>query len=150
MGYKPGIFKVLLWSIMAKVMVVVIAFGLVTATLCPEGTAQTWGRSKKEKKKEDPRITEAELQSQVMGFADRFAVIMVQAFEDFMRNAPSRKALLYAQDDMTYCVASAFTIAAAPNPQVAMLDMAALGHTGQNGLRGTLACEVGQTDRIDN
>lgn len=118
-------------SMMTKGLVVVIAFGLGTVTLFPEVTAQDWSRSKKEKKKEEPRITEAELQSQVMGFADRFAVIMTQAFEDFMMNAPNRKALVYAQDDMTYSVASAFTIAAAPNPEVAMLDMAVLATLGR-------------------
>jgi hypothetical protein len=100
-------------------------------TLFPEVTAQDWSRSKKEKKKEDPRITEAELQSQVMGFADRFAVILSQSFEDFKKNAPSPKAQLTAHDDLAYSMASVFTIAANPNPQVAMLDMAALATMGR-------------------
>jgi hypothetical protein len=131
MDYKPSILKLFLRSMMTKGLVVVIAFGLSTVTLFPEVTAQDWSRSKKEKKKQEPRMTEAQLQSQVMSFADRFAVIMTQAFEDFMRNAPNRKALNYAQDDMTYSVASAFTIAAAPNPQVALLDMAVLATLGK-------------------
>jgi hypothetical protein len=112
-------------------MVFIIAFGLGTVTLSSEVTAQTWSRSKKEKKKEDPRITEAELQSQVMGFADRFAVILSQSFEDFKKNAPSPEAQLTAHDDLTYSMASVFTIAAGPNPQVAMLDMAALATMGR-------------------
>jgi hypothetical protein len=116
---------------MTKGLVVVIGFGLGTLTLFPEVTAQDWSRSKKEKKKEDPRITEAELQSQVMGFADRFAVILSQSFEDFKKNAPSPKAQLTAHDDLAYSMASVFTIAANPNPQVAMLDMAALATMGR-------------------
>lgn len=131
MGYKPGILMLFLSSITTKVMVVVIAFGLGTVTLSPEVTAQIWSGSKKEKKKEEPRITEAELQSQVMGFADRFAVIMSQSFEDFKMNAPSPNAQLIAHDDLTYSMASVFTIAAGPNPEVALLDMAVLATLGR-------------------
>ena len=36
----------------------------------------------KKKKEESYVMTEAELQSRVMGFADRFAAILAQAFED--------------------------------------------------------------------
>ena len=131
MGYKPGILKLFLHSIGAKVMVFVIAFGLGMVTLPPEVTAQGWSRSKKETKKAEPRITEAELQSQVMGFADRFAVIMSQSFEDFKMNAPSPEAQLIAHDDLTYSMSSVFTIAAGPNPEVALLDMAVLATLGR-------------------
>jgi hypothetical protein len=131
MAYKPGLLEYFLRSIAAKVMVAFIAFGLGTVTLSTEATAQGWSRSKKEKTKEEPRITEAELQSQVMGYADRFVVIMSQSFEDFKMNAPSPEVQLYAHDDLTYSAASVFTIAAGPNPEVALLDMAVLATLGR-------------------
>jgi len=131
MAYIPGILEYFLRSITAKVMVAFIAFGLGTVTLSPEATAQGWSRSKKETKKEEPRITEAELQSQVMGFADRFVVILSQSFEDFKMNAPSPEVQLTAHDDLTYSMASVFTIAAGPNPEVALLDMAVLATLGR-------------------
>jgi hypothetical protein len=131
MKYNPGMLKCFLGSMTAKVMVVVIAFGFAMVTLPFDVFTQDFSRSKKEKKKEDPRITEAELQSQVMGFADRFAVILSQSFEDFKKNAPSPEAQLIAHDDLAYSMASVFTIAAGPNPQVAMLDMAALATMGR-------------------
>jgi hypothetical protein len=123
--------KRFLRSTTAKAMVVAIAFGFAMVTLSFEVVAQDFSRGKKAKKKEDPRITEAELQSQVMGFADRFAVILSQSFEDFKREAPSPEAQLTAHDDLTYSMASVFTIAAGPNPQVGMLDMAALATMGR-------------------
>lgn len=76
-------------------------------------------------------MTEAELQSEIMGFADRFGVILSQAFDDFQEQDPSRKAQFIANDDMVYSIASAMTIAAGPNPQVALLDMAALVTLGR-------------------
>jgi hypothetical protein len=112
-------------------MVVTIALGFSMVTFSSEAVAQDFSRGKKAKKKEDPRITEAELQSQVMGFADRFAVILSQSFEDFKKHAPSPEAQLIAHDDLAYSMASVFTIAAGPNPQVAMLDMAALATMGR-------------------
>ena len=131
MDYKTGMLKRFLRSMTAKEMILVIAFGFAMITLSFEVVAQDFSRGKKAKKKEDPRITEAELQSQVMGFADRFAVILSQSFEDFKKNAPSPEAQLTAHDDLTYSMASVFTIAAGPNPQVGMLDMAALATMGR-------------------
>ncbi|MGD8228048.1 MAG: hypothetical protein PVI20_09725 [Desulfobacteraceae bacterium] len=131
MDFEPGISKRILRAMTVKGMILVIAFGFAIVTLSFEVVAQDFSRGKRDNKKEDPRITEAELQSQVMGFADRFAVIMSQSFEDFKKNAPSPEAQLTAHDDLTYSMASVFTIAAAPNPQVAMLDMAALATMGR-------------------
>jgi hypothetical protein len=131
MGYNPGMLERFFGSMMAPVMVVVITFGLGTVTLSSEVTAQTWGRSKKEKKKEEPRITESELQSELMSFADRFAVIMSQGFENLREQSPSREVQFQANDTMVYAMSSAFTIAAGPNPQVALLDMAVLATLGR-------------------
>jgi hypothetical protein len=131
MDYKPGILKLFLRAITVKGMILVIAFGFAMVTLSFDVVAQDFSRGKKAKKKEDPRITEAELQSQVMGFADRFAVILSQSFEDFKKYAPSPEVQLSAHDDHVYSLASVFTIAAGPNPEVAMLDMAALTTMGR-------------------
>jgi hypothetical protein len=131
MGYKSGMLERFFGSTMAPVMVVVFAFGLGTVTMSSEVTAQTWGRSKKEKKKEGHRMTEEELQSQVMSYADRFAVIVSEGFESLQAQSPSREVQFQANDTMVYTMSSAFTIAAGPNPQVALLDMAVLATLGR-------------------
>ena len=84
--------------------------------------------------KEDPRIimTEAELQSEMMSFADRFASIILQSLEDFDELSPPFEQRRIIQRNGVYSVASAITIAAESDPDVALLDMVVmitLGHS---------------------
>ena len=46
-------------------------------------TAQTFSLAAKKDKQKDYVMTEIELQSELMSYADRFASILAQSFEDF-------------------------------------------------------------------
>jgi hypothetical protein len=76
-------------------------------------------------------ITQAELQSDVMSFADRYAVIIGQAFDDFEAQSPTTRARYTVLRDAAYSTWAAFTIAAEPNPEVALLDMVVLTMLGR-------------------
>ena len=89
------------------------------------------GQAGKKQKQDEYVVTEAELQLELMSFADRYASVIVQAFEDVERMGPppeTRRALL---GDAVYSAAAAFTIAADPNPQLALLDMVVMTTLGR-------------------
>ena len=71
-------------------------------------------------------MTEVELQSELMSYADRFASIITQAMEDFESLKPKSQARQVILSDLVYSISSVYTIAAEPNPQVGLLDMVAL------------------------
>ncbi len=81
------------------------------------------GYAGKKKKKESFVMTEAELQSRVMGFTDRFAAIISQALEDYDAQSPPPENRRIVVGDTAYALASAFTIAAEADPDIALLDM---------------------------
>ena len=87
--------------------------------------------AKKNKKNESFVITEVELQSKLMSFADRFFTKIVQAFKDYDAKAPSPQRRRIVVGDTTYAMASAFTIATETNPAVALLDMLAMVTLGR-------------------
>lgn len=68
-------------------------------------------------------MTEAELQAQVMSFADRFTAIMMTALEDFENLSPTPENRGAVLVHTTYPMAAAYTIAADPDPAVSLLDM---------------------------
>ena len=88
---------------------------------------------RKEAKEDSQTImTEAELQSQMMSFADRFASLILQGLEDFDEQSPPLQQRRIIQRNAVYSVASAITIAAESDPDVALLDMVVmvtLGHS---------------------
>jgi len=114
-----------------------VAFLLAIATSCAPVQAKSAKagaetKSNREKKKQSShQMTEAELQSEVMSFADRFATILAQSFDDFEGRAPTFRARYLALADTVYSQAAAFTIAGGPNPQVALLDLVALTTLGR-------------------
>ncbi len=76
-------------------------------------------------------MTEAELQSQVMSFADRFASYILQSYEDFDALAPPLELRRVILRNAVFSASSAFTIAAETDPDAALLDMVVmvtLGH----------------------
>jgi hypothetical protein len=85
----------------------------------------------KKAKKQAYVMTEIELQSELMSYADRFASILAQSFEDFDALGPSPESRRFVLDDMVHAVSSAFTTAAEPNPQTALLDMVAIATLGR-------------------
>jgi len=76
-------------------------------------------------------MTEIELQSELMSYADRFASIIVQAFEDFEKLNPPPEARQVILSDLVYSLSSVYTMAADPNPQVALLNMVGVTTLGR-------------------
>ena len=93
--------------------------------------AQTFSFAAKKDKKKDYVMTEVELQSELMSYADRFASIITQSLEDFETLKPSPKARQVILSDLVYSMWSMYTIAAEPNPQVGLLDMVAVTTLGR-------------------
>ena len=93
--------------------------------------SQSIGLAAKKDKKRGFVMTEIELQSELMSYADRFASIITQSFEDYENLKPTPQARQFVLSDLVYSISSVYTIAAEPNPQVAMLDMAAVTTLGR-------------------
>ena len=93
--------------------------------------AQTFSFAAKKDKKKDYVMTEVELQSELMSYADRFASIITQSLEDFETLKPSPEARQVILSDLVYSIWSMYTIAAEPNPQVGLLDMVAVTTLGR-------------------
>ena len=87
--------------------------------------------AKKKDKKKGYVMTEVELQSELMSYADRFASIVTQSFEDFETLKPTLQARQVIMNDLVYSISSVYTIAAEPNPQVGLLDMVAVTTLGR-------------------
>ncbi len=103
-----------LFLILPVVSVLVIAAGV------------SHGAKKKDKEKKKDRayvMTEAELQSQVMGFADRYVSMMVAAMSQYDDRSPSPENRRLIHSHIVFSISNAFTIAAAPDPDLALLDM---------------------------
>jgi hypothetical protein len=91
---------------------------------------QTFSFAAKDKKKRYV-ITEVELQSVLMSYADRFVSIITQALEDFETLNPTPQARHVILSDLVYSQSAVYTIAAEPNPQVGLLDMVAVTTLGR-------------------
>jgi len=76
-------------------------------------------------------MTEVELQSELMSYADRFASIISQAFEDFDALKPAADARQVILGDLVFSLSAVYSIAAEPNPQVGLLDMVAVTMLGR-------------------
>ena len=87
----------------------------------------------KQKKKEQSHImTVVELQSELMGFADRIQSILFQAFEDFDASNPDIRTRNFFLGDLTFTMSAAFTIAGQPDPEMALLDMIVVVSLGRS------------------
>jgi hypothetical protein len=94
-------------------------------------TAQPFSFAAKKDKQKGFVMTEVELQSELMSYADRFASIITQALEDFETLNPTSQARQVILSDLVYSISSVYTIAAEPNPQVGLLDMVAVTTLGR-------------------
>jgi len=77
------------------------------------------------------KISEAELQSQVMAFADRYVSIINAAITEYQAQAPPMEDYKSVNTIGVYSMASAFTIAAESNPVGALLDMVTMVTLGR-------------------
>ena len=76
-------------------------------------------------------LTSAELQLELMSYADRYAAVVAQAIDDVERmDVPPevRRAIL---GDVVFSAAAAFTIAADADPQLALLDLLVMTTLGR-------------------
>ena len=92
--------------------IIVVVGGIVHAADIDEGTEE-----------KTYAITEAQLQSHLMSFADRFASILDTAIAKFENLNPSRKSRYEVLELMTFSLHHAFIIAGESDPDVALLDM---------------------------
>jgi len=116
---------------------------LCIAILLPaeSGAAWPWGK-KDEPKTTDSRtpgsgqdsavvMTQEELQSQVMSFADRFLVLISDGFFAFEDGNPESMILVEVRRDTLHSIYSCLNIASQPNPEVGLLDMVVLATLGR-------------------
>ncbi len=94
-------------------------------------TTQTFSFAAQKDKKKKYVMTEVELQSELMSYADRFVSIISQAYEDFDELKPKPAARHVILGDLVFSLSSVYTIAAEPNPQVGLLDMVAVTTLGR-------------------
>ncbi len=76
-------------------------------------------------------INEAELQGQLMAFADRYWSTMNSAAIQYFERSPSPENLRIVRGLFSYSAADAFTIAAGPKPAAAFLDMVVMVTLGR-------------------
>ena len=72
-------------------------------------------------------MTEAELQAQVMAFADRYVSIITAASLEYDAQSPSPENRRIIRSQIVYSIANAFVIAGEPDPDAALLDLVVVG-----------------------
>jgi len=103
----------------------VFAFLLTANRFCVAAKVEDKGRQ------ETYIMTEIELQSELMSYADRFASTFILAFQNFDALKPTPEARREIMGDTLYTLSAVLTIAAGPNPQTALLDMVVLATLGR-------------------
>lgn len=108
-------------------LIMPLALALGAALLLVSGD----GHAAKKQKNQEYVVTAAELQLELMSYADRYASVAAQAIDDVERLDPppeTRRAIL---GDLVYSAAAAFTIAAEADPQLALLDLVVMTRMGR-------------------
>ena len=109
---------------------------------------QTYCFAAKRDKKKGYVMTEVELQSELMSYADRFASIITQSFENFETLKPRPQARKFIFQDLVYSITSVYTIAAEPNPQVGLLDMVAVTTLGRLVYEDNMRRKYGKSTQV--
>lgn len=89
------------------------------------------GHAAKKQKPDEYVVTEAELQLELMSYADRYAAVVAQVIDDIERLGPPPETRRVVLGDMVFSAAAAFTIAADADPQLALLDMVVMTTLGR-------------------
>jgi hypothetical protein len=106
-----------------------LALGIVSIT---GGDVQgAKGKKDKDAKEKTYKITEGQLQSHVMSFADRFVSILVTATREFEARKPSKKSRYEVRALITYSLSNGYIIAAESDPDIALLDMLSMVTLGR-------------------
>lgn len=103
----------------------VLAAALITmaAAASCQSQQKTGTRAEREQRIGPGQVTPAEIQSKVMTFADMYAVVLGESLDDLMRQTTDPAIRADAHRSKLSGIQDAITIAAGPNPVVAMLDM---------------------------
>ncbi len=109
----------------ARILSVVLP--AVVTLLMLSGTA--WAAKKA--KQTETVITEEELQLELMSYADRYAATVAQAVDDVERLDPSPETRRVVLGDMVFSAAAAFTTAADPEVDLALLDLVVMTSLGR-------------------
>lgn len=112
---------------LCRLLSILLVFGIILIA-ADVGFSQKKGKKKKE---EAIVMTEAELQLQVMSFADRFAAYISQGFETFDDLGPPLESRRIVQGDTVHSMYAAFLIAADSDPDAALLDMVVMVTLGR-------------------
>jgi Mg2+ and Co2+ transporter CorA len=104
---------------------------LVSACVAAIFLASGVGQAAKKQKSEEYLLTEPELQLELMSYADRYAAVVVQALEDAERMDPPPETRQVLLGDAVFSTAAAFTTAADPEPQLALLDLVVMTTLGR-------------------
>jgi hypothetical protein len=89
--------------------------------------------AQKDKKSDKKKfvITEAQLQSHIMSFADRLASIMSMVIAQFEEQNPTEQTRYEVLELITFSLSQAYIIAGESDPDVALLDMLSMGTLGR-------------------
>jgi hypothetical protein len=85
----------------------------------------------KDAKEKTYALTEAQLQSHVMSFADRFVSILITALQEFDTRKPSKQNRYEVRTLITYSLSNGYIIAAESDPDIALLDMLSMVTLGR-------------------
>jgi hypothetical protein len=85
----------------------------------------------KDTEKKPYAMKEAELQSRVMSFADRFTAMMATALQRYEALKPSKDNFYKVLSIVTYSLSNAYIIAGESDPDVALLDMVSMVTLGR-------------------
>ncbi len=112
-----------------KCLCLLFALAIVSIT----GGSVQGAKEKKDKnaKEKTYALTEAQLQSHVMSFADRFVSILVTALQEFENRKPSKKNRYEVTALITYSLSNGYIIAAESDPDIALLDMLSMVTLGR-------------------
>jgi hypothetical protein len=108
-----------------------ITYILIALTIATIIAGDGYGAKKDKTSEKEATITEAELQSHVMSFADRFAAIMVTALAEFETKTPAKKIRYEVLALITYSISNAYIIAGESDPDVALLDILSMVTLGR-------------------
>ena len=104
-----------------------VALALSAAILTSFGV----GHAAKGKTSDEHVYTDVDLQLELMNYADRYAAVTAQAGDDVERLGPPPETRRTIIADLIYSAAAVFTIAADPDPQIALLHMVVLTTLGR-------------------
>ena len=113
-----------IYPILCFVLLVSIIFSTTSESLYA-------AKSKKEKRDDAYVMTSLELQSELMSYADRCVNNLSQMNYDFVNRIKDPKVRIEVFGDLFSFTLAAFTIAAQPIPEVALLDMMVLASLGR-------------------